>query len=108
MKLIRAVLFDALVAACIYGWRVEGMHSAEVFLKFWMWFVVGCQAIFVLCAAKEHLYARSRVEILYDIVSTVAITAALLWSGLTTIAICMFIGWIFVCAKLKGYKKELA
>lgn len=108
MKVIKGMLVDVLIAACIYGWKVLEMHSAKVFLEAWLWFVVVMQLIFIMLAEQQHLYRRSKVHMLYDVASTIVVTGALLWLGETMLAITLFFSWIFVCAKLEGYEKEPA
>jgi hypothetical protein len=108
MKLTRAVLFDVLIAVCIYLWRVENVDDARIFLDFYLWFICSAHWIFVIFAKEKHLYERSRASVAYDLLSTVVLIAVLLWLGKVTLAIALFIGWLLTMAKLDGYKKEPA
>jgi hypothetical protein len=108
MKLTRVILMDVLIGACIYAWRFEHMEAARVFLQFWLWFVCAMHWVFALFASEKHLFKRSKIMILYDLVSTVTLTAALLWLGWVTLAIALFLGWVFTTARLDGYKGKAA
>lgn len=107
-KLSRAVLFDVFIAACIFLWKAKGIDGARIFLEAYLWFVVAMHWVVVIFAGKKHLFCRSPVLVAYDCLSTVVLIVALLWLGMVTLPIVLFIGWILVSAKLDGVTKRAA
>lgn len=107
-KLSRAILFDLLVAALIYLWHVRGIDSARVVLESYLWFIVAIHWIYVLLATKEDAFPRSPLMVAYDLVSTIVLVVVLAWLGMVFLPVMLFIGWIFVCAKLDRAKKAAA
>lgn len=104
-KISRAVLFDLLIAACIYLWQVKGIDGARIFLEWYLWFSVSMQWIFVLFAGKKDIYYRSPAYVAYNCLSTIVLTGVLVWVGMVTLPIVLFIGWVFVTAKLDDAKQ---
>lgn len=106
MKLSRAMLFDVLIAACIYLWQIKGIGGARIFMEAYLWFVVAMHLIFILLAGKKDLYYRPPISVAYDVVSTLVLTGVLIWIGMVMLPITLFICWILTSAKLEGFKKS--
>lgn len=104
MKLYRMVLFDAFLVALFYLWQVKGISGAKTFIECWLWFVVGTHWAFVLCAGKDDRIPVSTTCRLYDFLSSMAATVALLYFGFVALPVALFIGWVLFAAKNSSMK----
>jgi hypothetical protein len=93
------VLFDVFLAALFYLWQVKGIHGAKTFLECWLWFAVAMHSAFVLFAKDEDKIPASAICRLYDFLSTMVISAALLYFGFVALPISLFIVWVLFWAK---------
>ncbi len=97
--LVRAVLFDALLAICLYLW-IEGGHNLARDLAIAYLFVMAeiMWIVAVLVPAKDYEHGYP-VNAFYDFVSTTAILGILAWQGEFTVAMLLGVPYLLTLVK---------
>jgi len=92
-----SIAIDVALAGAFYMWQVLSVDSARTFFVFVMWFFTGFLALATFGGKPKHRVNAFRM--FHGCVVAIALLVAMLYAGLTTLAICYFVAWLLVQAK---------